>query len=380
MSKQALDERAASDPIHLFTAALEARVVERTAELEEERARLAAVVENMPAGLVIVDLEGEVQLVNKPALKILGGDGNFSDREWEVYGVDGRRYLPEEYPIDRTLRTGEVVSAERMSLAAADGSTIFIDVSSTPVLDSSGQAIGALALFQDVTAQQRQERVEREFVTNAAHELQSPLAAIVSAIEVLQAGAKDSEERDIFLAHIDRESARLARLTRALLILARAQTGAEAPRDEVVSLANMLTETAARLRPAPNVQVEVSCEPEVGVVTNRELLEQAVTNLAENAAKHTSAGRIVLGAQQRDGIVEITVSDTGTGIAAAERSRVFDRFYSGPVGTDAGFGLGLAIVGATADALGGEVELESSVGTGTVVRLRLQHAASLTSP
>jgi PAS domain-containing protein len=82
MSKQALDERAASDPIHLFTAALEARVVERTAELEEERARLAAVVENMPAGLVIVDLEGEVQLVNKPALKILGGDGNFSDREW----------------------------------------------------------------------------------------------------------------------------------------------------------------------------------------------------------------------------------------------------------------------------------------------------------
>ncbi len=368
-----------SDPIHLFTAALEERVIERTAELEAERARLAAVVENMPAGLVIVDLEGKVQLANQPALKILGVQGEIPEQGWEVYAPDGRRYAPEDYPIFRSLRTGEVVSGERVSVTAADGSAIIVDVSSTPVLDSSGQAIGALALFQDVTAQQRQERVEREFVTNAAHELQSPLAAIVSAIEVLRAGAKDSEERDVFLAHIERESARLARLTRALLILARAQSGAEAPRDEVVSLANMLNETAARLRLAPDVEVEVACEPEVGVLTNRELLEQAVANLAENAAKHTSAGRIVLGARQLDGTVEITVSDTGSGIAAAERSRVFDRFYSGPVGANAGFGLGLAIVGAAADALGGEVELESSVGTGTVVRLRLPYPASLTS-
>ena len=378
--EEALGMPAGSDPIHLFTAALEERVVERTAELERERARLAAVVENMPLGLVIVDLEGKVQLANQPTLKILGVEGEIPEREWEVYDPNGRRYLPGDYPLARSLRTGEVVSAERISGIAANGSTVFVDVSSTQVLDSRGQVIGALAVLQDVTAQQHQERVEREFVTNAAHELQSPLAAIVSAIEVLQAGAKDSDERDVFLSHIERESARLARLTRALLILARAQSGAEAPRDEVVSLANLLTETATRLRLAPGVKVEVACDPEVGVLTNRELLEQAVANLAENAAKHTSAGRIVLGAQQQNGTVEITVSDTGSGIAEAERSRVFDRFYSGPVGAHAGFGLGLAIVGAAADALGGEVELESSVGSGTVVRLRLPHAASLTSP
>jgi PAS domain S-box-containing protein len=368
------------DAIRRFAAALEGRVVERTAELEEERARLAAVVENMPAGVIIVDPDGKVLLANDRALDILGVEGEIPDHEWEGYDSNGRRYLQHEFPLLRTMRTGEVVSSERIQLVSAAGKLVVIDVSTSPVRDSAGQAIGALSLFQDVTLQQRQERAEREFVTNAAHELQSPLAAIVSAIEVLQAGAKDSDQRDVFLGHIERESARLARLTRALLILARAQTGVEAPRDELVSLASVLAETAARLRPAPNVEVEVSCAPEVGVVTNRELLEQAVTNLAENAVKHTSEGRIVLRAQQLDGSVEIEVSDTGRGIVAAERSRVFDRFYSGPVGPGAGFGLGLAIVGAAADALGGEVELESIVGAGTAVRLRLPHGAHLTSP
>jgi PAS domain S-box-containing protein len=354
---------------------------QKAAALDEDRARLAAIVENMPAALIIVDLDGNIQLANERALKILGVDGEIPQREpqeWDVRTLEGRRYRPDELPLTRSLRTGEVVTNERLTLVAMDGSRIFVDASSAPVLDSTGQSIGALSLFQDVTEQERLERAGREFVTNAAHELQSPLAAIVSAIEVLQSGAKDSDERDVFLGHIERESARLARLARALLVLARAQIGFEAARDEIVPVQQLLTETVARLRVVPGVEVEVDCGREVAVVTNRELLEQAVANLAENAAKHTSAGRIVLGAAEREGGVEITVTDTGSGIAAAERSRVFDRFHRGPVEKEAGFGLGLAIVGAATDALGGEVELQSSVGAGTVVRLWLPNAASLT--
>jgi PAS domain S-box-containing protein len=354
---------------------------QQAAALDEDRARLAAIVENMPAALIIVDLDGNIQLANERALKILGVDGEIPQREpqeWDVRTLEGRRYRPDELPLTRSLRTGEVVTNERLTLVAMDGSRIFVDASSAPVLDSTGQSIGALSLFQDVTEQERLERAGREFVTNAAHELQSPLAAIVSAIEVLQSGAKDSDERDVFLGHIERESARLARLARALLVLARAQIGFEAARDEIVPVQQLLTETVARLRVVPGVEVEVDCGREVAVVTNRELLEQAVANLAENAAKHTSAGRIVLGAAEREGGVEITVTDTGSGIAAAERSRVFDRFHRGPVEKEAGFGLGLAIVGAATDALSGEVELQSSVGAGTVVRLWLPNAASLT--
>jgi PAS domain S-box-containing protein len=354
---------------------------QKAAALEQDRARLVAIVENMPAALVIVDLDGNIQMANERALKMLAVDGEIPDREmreWDVRTLEGRRYRDDELPLARSLRTGEVVNNERMTLVSMDGSTIFVDASSAPVVDSAGQSIGALSLFQEVTEQERLERAGREFVTNAAHELQSPLAAIVSAIEVLQSGAKDSDDRDVFLGHIERESARLARLARALLILARAQSGFETARDELVPIQEVLTEAVARLRIAPGVEVEVDCGREVAVVTNRELLEQAVANLAENAAKHTSAGRIILGAADRDGGVEISVSDTGRGIAAAERSRVFDRFYRGPVDKDAGFGLGLAIVGAATEALGGEIELQSSAGAGTVVTLWLPNAASLT--
>jgi signal transduction histidine kinase len=218
---------------------------------------------------------------------------------------------------------------------------------------------------------------EREFVTNAAHELQSPLTAIVSAIEVLQAGAKDTPARDVFLGHIEDASARLARLARALLVLARAETGSEAPKTELVALEPLLADVASRLRPADGVTVEVACPPDAAVVTNRALVEQAVLNVAENAAKYTAAGRIELAARVLDGYAEISVSDTGPGIAAGEQDRVFERFYRGEQTEDAGSGLGLAIVRAAVEALGGEVELESTVGEGTLVRIRLPQGASM---
>jgi signal transduction histidine kinase len=221
------------------------------------------------------------------------------------------------------------------------------------------------------------EAAEREFVTNAAHELQSPLTAIVSAIEVLQAGAKDTPERDVFLNHIERATARLARLARALLVLARAETGAEAPKTELVALEPLLTDVASTLRPTGSVTVDVSCPPDAAAVTNRALVEQAVINVAENAAKYTASGSIELAAQVSNGRAEISVSDTGRGIQAGEQTRVFERFYRGEGAADAGSGLGLAIVRAAVEALGGEVDLESIVGKGTVVRIHLPQGASL---
>jgi PAS domain S-box-containing protein len=365
--------------IRSFAAELEERVMERTAEVEEQRSRLHAVVETMPAGLLLVDLDGRVLLANERVAEILGHP-DWGGDEWEGYGMDGRRYEQDEFPLARTLRTGESVDNERIELVVSGGSRVVVDVASAPLRDSSGALAGGLVLLQDVTVQERQERAEREFVTNAAHELQSPLASIVSAVEVLQSGAKTEPQRDVFLGHIERESDRLTRLVRALLILARTQTGVEAPRDELVGLAALLGEVREGLRAPSGVEVVVDCPEHLAVVTNRELVEQAVVNLAENAAKHTTTGRIVLGAREvPQGVVELSVSDTGGGIPASERPRVFERFYRADANGSVGFGLGLAIVRAVADALQGELELDSTVGSGTTIRLRLLRAASLVS-
>ena len=223
----------------------------------------------------------------------------------------------------------------------------------------------------------RQESAEEQFVTNAAHELQSPLTAIVSAVEVLQSGAKDTPERDIFLDHIEQAAARLVRLTRALLVLSRVQTGTEAPKTELIALEPLLSEVAARVITQEGVDLAVSCPAEAAVVTNRELVDHALFNVATNATKYTNTGQIELSAWLSDGAAVITVSDTGPGIPESEQERVFERFYRGEAGPDHGSGLGLAIARAAIEAVGGAVELESEVGAGTTVRFRFPQGASL---
>ena len=223
----------------------------------------------------------------------------------------------------------------------------------------------------------RQESPEEQFVTNAAHELQSPLTAIVSAVEVLQAGAKDTPERDVFLDHIEQAAARLVRLSRALLVLSRVQTGMEAPRTELVALEPLLSDVVARVSTREGVDLAVSCPADAAVVTNRELVDHALFNVASNATKYTNTGRIELSARLSDGAAVISVSDTGPGIPETEQERVFERFYRGEAVPDHGSGLGLAIARAAIEAVGGVVELESEVGAGTTVRFRFPQGASL---
>jgi PAS domain S-box-containing protein len=349
-------------------------------ELARERARLEAVVEQIPVGLVMLTAEtGAVELANAEALRILGlpPGGHDAIRDlaaWKSFRADGTRYDADELPITRALQAGEVVDGERLEVVRGDGRRVLLDVSSAPVRDPAGGTIGAVALFHDVTERERLERAEREFVTNAAHELRTPLAAISSAIEVLQAGAKEvPEDRDRFLAHIDRECRRLGRLTISLLSLARAQGGVERPRVELVELCPLLEALAADARAADAVVVEADCPPDLVAVANADLLEQAIANLVANAARHTSEGSIVLSARSDgDRRVAVEVRDTGRGMAAEERARVTERFYRSAEGD--GFGLGLAITAEAVRAIGAELELESEVGRGTTARITLSSA------
>ena len=229
-------------------------------------------------------------------------------------------------------------------------------------------------MIEDLTEQERRELAEREFVSNAAHELRTPLTTIIGAVEVLQAGAKeDPAERDRFLAHIEREAARLARLARALLTLARAHAG-QKPRLERVELEPLLREVADDLRPHDGVSVDVECDPGLVATVNRDLLEQALRNLGENAAKHTPSGRVVLRASGAGSTVQLEVEDTGVGMSAETQQHVFDRFYRGRDRDAEGFGLGLAIVRQAVRSLGGRVELDSAPGEGTRVRIVLERA------
>jgi two-component system, OmpR family, phosphate regulon sensor histidine kinase PhoR len=340
---------------------------------EDERALLKAVVCQIPVGLIAVDPAGVPLAVSDEARKIFGEpDMAVQDENWQLLS-GGRGTGDAERPLTRAV-LGDIVSAERFEVLRRDGQRVLVEVSATPVRNESGEIVAAVATFHDLTQRDDYERAQRDFITNAAHELQSPLAAIVSASDVLKAGAKETADRDLFLGHIEREADRLTHLVRAMLTLARAQTAAEELRTEVVELEPLLREVAAGLEPGEDVTVEVSCPPRLALLSNADLVRHAVENLGRNATKFTSRGTVRLEASALDGAVEIVVTDTGPGIPPELRARVFERFYQGTAGE--GFGLGLSIVHDIADALGGEVSVDDSHG-GTVIRLRLPAAASL---
>jgi two-component system phosphate regulon sensor histidine kinase PhoR len=370
------EQRSDTAELRVVNAELAAHVADRTEAVERQQALLSAVLEQNPLGLAIVDESEQVVLANSEARRMLGSSGTPSQAEG--YRLDGAAY-DGDWPILRSLRAAEVVIGERARIVRPDGEHAVVEINSGPIRDGAGRTVAAVSVFRDVTLAEQREQAEREFVSNAAHELRTPLAAIVGAVEVLQAGAKDDPaERERFLAHVERQCRRLEQLTTALLVLARFQTQDEAPRLEVVELRPLLQEVAESLHPAPRVSVQVDCREDVAVFANRVLLEEAVVNVAQNAMKFTLRGTITLAATGPEpGFVDVEVRDTGRGMTAADRNRAMERFYRGSDDRTGGFGLGLAIVAAAAEAMDSQLEIESAPRKGTTVRLRLRAARVL---
>jgi signal transduction histidine kinase len=330
--------------------------------LEAERDRLQLLLERLHEGVLLVDQDLVVHFANAEARRLLGGrlsEGDALPEPW--HGFELRDFAQRLFD-ERASVTQVHVTPDEQHAYGVTG------IPSQPETD------WALLVIDDLTEQERRELAEREFVSNAAHELRTPLTTIIGAVEVLQAGAKEIPvERDRFLGHIERESGRLARLARAMLTLARAHSGQEQPRVEAVELAPLLRDVAAGLHPHAGVAVDVEAPAGLSVDANRDLLEQTLRNLGENAAKHTARGSISLRARSAGGTVIVEVEDSGPGISPEVQRHVFDRFYRGE--RDAhGFGLGLAIVRESVRTLGGRIELDSSPGQGTVFRILLTPA------
>ena len=231
----------------------------------------------------------------------------------------------------------------------------------------------ALLLLEDVSRESHQERVMREFLRNAAHQLRTPLAGIAAAVETLQAGAKERPaDRDRFLEHLSDHADRLTRIARGLLLLARAEAGEQLNVD-VVSLAPMLAEIAAQADRRDGVSIAAECPPELAAVATRDLLRETIAALVDNATAYTETGSILVRATRAGGRTEITVSDTGPGIPVELHERIFEPFFRAGEGAD-GFGLGLAIAAQAVAAMHGEIRVSSTPGAGTTFTVTLPAA------
>jgi signal transduction histidine kinase len=337
------------------------RLARSFAALEAERDRLQRLLEQLQEAVVAVDRRLEIVFANGRARALLGAaarEGGTLPEPWPDVGLRSlaaRLFAPSTEPVSLTIRPDPETTLLVAGLPARGSDT-------------------AVLVVTDVTRRERRERAEREFVANAAHELRTPLTAIGSAIDVLQAGAKDDPgERDRFIGVVARQSERLNGLVDALLTLARAQTGAQTVKLEPVELAPLLETVGGDVRHGPR-NLTIEAQPDLVVLAHLDLLRQALVNLLENAFTHGAGRDVTLRSSREGDHVIVTVTDSGPGMSRSEAARALDRFYRTADGA-AGYGLGLAIVREIAHAIDAELSISSERGRGTTVSLALQPAS-----
>jgi two-component system, OmpR family, phosphate regulon sensor histidine kinase PhoR len=329
--------------------------------------RLEDVLARLPRGVIVVQPDLQIAFVNPAARRLLEG----------VVPLRRGEPLPADTD-DAPLRTFardlfEDAAPPVPSLTRIGERTVRVEG-----IPSNGSN-NVVLVVEDVTERERARIAEHEFVENAAHELRTPLAAIVSVVEALDAGAKDDPHaRDRFLAHLRRHSERLVRLATSLLALARVQTGQQEPRLELVAITPLLEAVAADLQPRAGVEVRVDAPEGIGAVTDPELVRHALQNVAANAMKNTFSGEILLQAGISGPEVELEIRDSGRGIGRADLDRAFDRFHRGEGSVGEGFGLGLAIAKDAVEAVGGTITLEPHSGEGVSAKITLPGAMILT--
>ncbi|HLN18302.1 MAG TPA: HAMP domain-containing sensor histidine kinase [Acidimicrobiales bacterium] len=266
----------------------------------------------------------------------------------------------------RALRPVEAIRREVGDISGGD---LHHRVPEPPYYDEIGRLARTmnemLARLEAASAQQRR------FVSNASHELRSPLAALVAQLEVAQAHPESADWPEVAEA-VTEEAERLWRLVDDLLLLARGDEGHLVPGHDPVDLDEIVLAEGARLRAQRRVAVDLHRVGAARVEGDREQLRRVVRNLTDNAERH-AAHQVSFELRPVGGWVELVVADDGPGIPEAERDRVFERFArldEARDRPDGGTGLGLAIVGAVVEAHGGTADVaDSETGTRMVVRL-----------
>jgi two-component system, OmpR family, phosphate regulon sensor histidine kinase PhoR len=347
------------------------RLREQIQNIEAERAKATAILDGMVEGVVAVDGQECILLMNERARAMFGvgpgrGEGKpFLEvirnadlheifRSGRTAGDVFRRELRLIHPVDRTLR-----------------------VTAVP-LRLTGEEPGLVLVVDDVTELRRLEHVRTEFIANVSHELRTPLTAIQGYLETLLSGAlEEREHAQRFVEIAFRHTERLGRLLNDLTDLSNIELGkvslrlAPTPLRPLVD--SVLELVAAKARDG-DVALTAEVSDTISVQADHDRLVQILINLVDNAVKYTPAGGSVTvrARPTAEGRIEVSVSDTGIGIPRADLPRITERFYrvdkarSRELG---GTGLGLAIVKHLVLAHGGDMAIDSEEGRGTTVRV-----------
>lgn len=336
-------------------------------ELREKTDEFTQITGSMREGLILLDEHGDILSINAAAQTLFGADAQCVGRDFLTI----ERSHEISAAIQATVTDGHSeVRAERA------GRVYQFDISR---ITSDGKLLGTVILAFDITEQEFAERNRREFTANVSHELKTPLQGIIGSAELIENGMVRPDDLPRFVGHIHAEAARLVTLIDDIIRLSQLDEGDAMP-TEPVDLLAVSQEAAENLHDAAaarSVTVSVTGQPSV-IPGVRRLLYEVVYNLCDNAIKYNrDGGRVDVTVAADAGGSSITVADTGIGIAPEHQSRVFERFYrvdKSHSKASGGTGLGLSIVKHAVQYHHGRIELESTPGTGTTIRVVFPNA------
>ena len=328
----------------------------RIRALEAEDALMVTLIESLSEGVIAIDGRSRITRINQSARRLLSTP-------------DAVPFDSDRLPRDRVLRETIAEAIARRDVGPAettiDDRTLIL--TARPLPDG-----GAVLTLFDLTPLRRIESVRRDFVANASHELKTPLTVISGFAETLADDDPPDAERRQFAAAIRSNARRMQRLVDDLLDLSRIESGGWVPNAEEISVGAIAAELLQPERwSTPEIRTELAIDSRADRVTaDPTALRQILANLIENAVRHTERGVIRVFTAPDSGGVWVGVEDSGSGIPAAHLPRIFERFYRADASrarNAGGTGLGLAIVKHLAEAHGGHVRAESTVGKGTSV-------------
>jgi two-component system sensor histidine kinase KdpD len=345
----------------------------------EAQAKLAAVIESIEDGLVVLDHDGVVQHVNEVACAILG----FTERE-----ALGQRFerLGTDHPHYHRLRTAVAdflahpeQEHEPVELALyLRGRDHYYMLRPTPLRARDGTHAGFILVLQDVTYLRDQEARREQLMATLSHELRTPLTSLRMAVDLLERARPALDAERAKLVEAAREDVgRLEDVAQRLLDVSRSRAMSIALERQHVHLGDVIARCArifalqARER---GVGLETTVpEADLRIAGDPTKILWALSNLIANGLRYTPrGGQVTIGASAENGVVRVSVSDTGPGIAPEQRERIFERFVQGQDGGEPGAtGLGLAIVRDIVQAHGGRIFLDSEVGKGSRFTLEL---------
>ena len=328
-------------------------------KLQRKTDEFIQITSHMQEGLVVLDKETRIRSINSAAMKIFGAAASCVGTGF----LQVNRSNALRHALNDALDRGH-----GSAVLELEGRAYRFDMSS---IQSDGNLLGAVILAVDVTESRNAEQMRREFSANVSHELKTPLQGIIGSAELLESGMVKPEDTPRFVGHIRREASRLVNLIEDIIRLSQLDEGVQLPAEQVDMLAlaeevkEILTPSAAE----SNVKIDVTGNG-FTIKGVRRMLQEILYNLCDNAIKYNVPGGSVTIHAEKNRLV---VSDTGIGIPADHKDRIFERFYrvdKSHSKASGGTGLGLSIVKHAAAYHKAEITLESTPGKGTIITIQ----------